>query len=717
MTASFVLSAAVALRKQLLCALLAALACAGCAPGLSANDTAYLQTERGFFRLGPHMQYLKDPGRKLELADVLQRSQDFQPVGGAYAAFGITRDAVWLRFTMRPDPDQIQAWNLELATSSLSEARLYRLGKPGQGDPGNTKPVVIRTRMHVTDRPYAHHNCVFPFGEIESTETVYLRLVTNGAMNVPAFLWTSSSFPMWDMLRTFGYGIFFGLMLVMALYNSFLFISIRDKAYLYYVLYIVAVTLFFAAVSGHIFYLLPRDRLHWIEFIGPPLSLLAATLALQFSRRFLLVRDQLPGASRFIDFVLVLNAASLLAMLFVSSFVMVMLANTIPLISILTLLVCAIKLIRRGFRPAYYFLLAWSALIVGAVLFVLQNLGAIPSGFTTQYSLFIGAGLEAVLLSLALGYRINLLKEADAESRRRLLEEQAAALENERAMSESFARFVPAEFLDFLGKASVTQIARGDVVRKDMAVLFLDIRGFTGLSERLGPEATFAFLNEFHGLLEPVIQRHGGFIDKFIGDAIMALFPDPAGSVRAAVAMQAAVRSVPELEAKFGKTRIGVGVHYGDVMLGTVGSPRRLETTVIGDTVNVASRIEGVNKTYGSDVVISDAVYKFVREDSELLTRELDAIRVRGKTRPIVLYEIYNSLEAAERERRARKLPDFMSALLAYRAGDFSAAHAAFKEYLSEPDFADGAAKIYLSRLERLLAAPPEDWDGVWRGS
>ncbi|MEQ9363523.1 MAG: 7TM diverse intracellular signaling domain-containing protein, partial [Leptospirales bacterium] len=590
--------------------LLAALSLS-CAREQSTGGPALLRTERGFFRLGPHMQYLRDPGRRLDFAGVLDRSREFQIVSGAYPAFGITSDAIWLRFTMTPDAGAIQAWNLELATPVLSEARLYRPNKSGTFDPANPPAVVLRSAMPVRERLYAHHYFVFPLGELDAEETVYLRLVSDAALNVPAFLWTSASFPMWDMLRTFGFGFFYGLMLVMALYNFFLFVSIRDKAYLYYVIYIVSVSLFFAAVSGHALYLLPASRMGWIESLGPPLSLVASSWALQFSRSFLLIRSQMPGASRLIDATLIANILGLAAMLFVGPLAMVALANVLPLLSIGTLFFCAVRLAGRGFRPASYFLLAWAALIAGAVLFVLQNLNVIPAGFTTQYSLFIGAGLEAVLLSLALGYRINVLKEADAQSRRMLVEEQAAALARERAMSESFARFVPEEFLRFLGKSSILQIARGDAIRKDMAVLFLDIRGFTGLSERLGPEETFAFLNEFHGLLEPLIQKHGGFIDKFIGDAIMALFPDPAGGVHAAVAMQEAVRSTSDSRA--GRTpRIGVGIHFGDVMLGTVGSPRRLETTVIGDTVNVASRIEGVNKVYGSDIVVSDAVYKFV---------------------------------------------------------------------------------------------------------
>ncbi len=665
-----------------------------------------MQTERGFFRLGPHTQYLRDPGGGLELADVLARSGDFQSLSGAYPAFGITPDAIWLRFTVQPEPAAVQAWHLEFANSVLSDLRIYRADRA---------PILLSTRTPILERPYAHHNFVIPLGEIAASETIYIRVRSNAALNLPLFLWTAASFPMWDMLRTFGFGLFFGLMLVMALYNFFLYLSIRDRAYLYYVLYIFAISAFFSAVSGHLVYLLSNDRLHWLEILAPPMSMVAAGFALQFSRSFLLVRSQLPWASRLIDVVLAIHIAAIVLMGFLGPLAVVTLANTLPLLSIGTLLGCAILLARRGFRPAKYFLIAWATLIAGAFLFVAQNLGLIPSGFTTQYSLFIGAGLEAVLLSLALGYRINLLKEADARSRRLLVEEQAAALERERTMSASFARFVPEEFLRFLGKDSIIQIERGDVVRKNMAVLFLDIRGFTTLSENLGPEETFAFLNEFHGLLEPLIERHGGFIDKFIGDAIMALFPEPAGGARAAVAMQQAVASAAIRAVH--RPRIGVGLHSGDVMLGTVGSPRRLETTVIGDTVNVASRIEGVNKAYGSEVVVSDAVYKSIRDDSDFQARELDAIRVRGKKKPIVLYEFLNTLPEQVRDERLARLPEYMTALLAYRAGDFAESRAAFESYLRALEFGDGAAAVYLKRLERLIAQAPNDWDGVWSGS
>ena len=681
----------------------------GCAPLHPEQGPVRLDAGRAYYRVGPHMSYLLDPGRQFSFEDALARRDSFQPVRGYYPTFGITTDAVWLRFEVEPGEFKQSSWLLELATPLLEEMRLYR-----RSPDGAYAVQTLAARTPIPERFYPHHYFIFPLGEIERSEVMYLRVVSHSTLHVPTFFWNSRAFPMLDMLRTFGYGVFYGLMLVMALYNFFLYISIRDRAYLYYVFYILTVSEFFALISGHAAYLVPGAYLGKLAMFGPPLSLVAASFALLFSRSFLLIRTQQAPASRLIDGILVINSIAIVAMFWLDSRLVVALGNLLPLLSIAVLLGCAIRLAQRGYRPAYYFLLAWSTLILGVVLFVLQNLAVIASGFITQYGLFIGAGLEAVLLSFALGYRINLLQKTEAESRRLLLAEQATALARERGMTDSFARFVPGEFLHFLGKDSVLEISHGDVVRKDMAVLFTDIRGFTGLSERLGPEATFSFLNEFHGLLEPVIKQHGGFIDKFIGDAIMALFPDADRSVRAAIQMQYALRDESSLRTRY-DLRIGVGVHFGAVMLGTVGSPGRLETTVIGDTVNVASRIEGVNKSYGTEIVISDAAYKSVQGDASIICRELDAIRVRGKTRPIVLFELLNTLANDTRELRLRYLDEYMRGMLAYRAGEFGVARQAFESYLRGVG-TDEAAAVYLRRLERLLAAPPTNWDGIWGG-
>lgn len=644
------------------------------------------------------MEYCVDAARSQTIEQI--QSCQFKQVRGYYPSFGITTDVVWVRFRVEPDPRGASSWYFELANTLPRSVSFYRVKQDG-----SVAERIEYDAVPPKDRFYPHHYFVFPVRDVTEPETVYMRGRSEAGLNMPVFLWNERSYAMRDMLRTFLFALFFGIMLAMSLYNLFLYISIRDRSYLYYVIYILFVTEYFALISGHAAYLVPDSWIGYMPAIGPVAALMATIFALLFSRSFLLLSEKEPGLARAANVVIALHAAAMLSLPFVSIPAAAQLGNALPLAGIAVIAVSAVKLIRAGFRPARYFLIAWSFLMTGVSLFILQNLNLIPSGFFPQYSQFFGAAFEAVLLSLALGYRINSLRALEQEARRDLLQEQSRALAEQTAMKESFARFVPAEFLDYLGKDSIVNISQGDVVRKQMAVLFLDIRGFTQMSESMGSEATFAFLNRFHGGLEPLIQKHGGFIDKFIGDAIMALFSHPQGSVAAAIEMQQWIRSD-------GDARIGVGVHFGELMLGTVGSPRRLETTVIGDTVNLASRIESINKQYGTNIVISDAVYKPVQHDADIIARELDAIRVRGKKQPVVLYEVLNGMPQPVLEQRLQHLSLYMTGLLAFRTGDFEGAKKNFLEYLSAVG-EDSVAQLYLSRLEAARASSA--WDGIWQ--
>ena len=675
----------------------------GCGRAAGELRPIVLDPARTYHKPGQSVQFCKDPTHRLVLSDIIGGACAFQRVQGNYPAFGISRGNVWMRWRMEPMRAREGRWLMELAAPILDTVDVFRVHDSGQIThdtlASDTPPAL---------RPVPHINLLFVLGSVIEGETVYVRATSRAAMNIPLFLWNERAFHSADALRTFGFGLFFGVMLVMCLYNLLLYAQIRDRAYLYYVIYILFITGFFATISGHILLVLPDAWSGRLYMIGPPVALAASAAAVLFSRRFLLLEEQLPPIYYALTAVMWLHLVGLATLPLLSSFDMILVGNVVPLMAIILIVSGALVLARRGFKPAVYFLIAWAALITGVLLFILQNLAFIPSGFSSTYGQFLGAGLESILLSLALGYRINTMKTAEKAAQQQLVTEQAIALERERKLSESFERFVPKEFLESLGKESIVNISRGDAVKKEMAVLFMDIRGFTGLSERIGPTETFEFLNRFHGIMEPVIQAHGGFIDKFIGDAIMALFPDPTRSVLAAAAMQEALSNSDIYD-----IQIGIGIHSGELVLGTVGSPRRLDTTVIGDTVNLASRIESINKEYGTQVIVSDSVFKLARLEPSLSLRELDALRVRGKSRPVVLYELMNVVPEAARRRREDNLDLYLTGLLAYRTGSFAQAQESFRAYM-ERAIEDPVVSVFLKRLDTLLRSAPPDWDGIW---
>ncbi len=209
-------------------------------------------------------------------------------------------------------------------------------------------------------------------------------------------------------------------------------------------------------------------------------------------------------------------------------------------------------------------------------------------------------------------------------------------------LTEAYGRFVPHEFLDNLGKTSIVDIRLGDHVRMQMTVLFSDIRAFTALSESMSPEETFAFLNAYMSYMEPIVKKHHGFIDKFIGDAIMALFHSPDEAVNAALDM------LEQLQ-EFNGTRtaqdslpidIGIGLNTGTLMLGIVGGKHRMESTVVSDAVNVASRIESLNKLYGTQILISQSTYAALHNPARYSLRKIEHAVIEGKQNTINIHEV-----------------------------------------------------------------------------
>ena len=283
----------------------------------------------------------------------------------------------------------------------------------------------------------------------------------------------------------------------------------------------------------------------------------------------------------------------------------------------------------------------------------------------------------------------------------RLYGEQQELAEGNRRLADSFARFVPREFLAHLGRASVAEVGLGEAVQREMTVLFSDIRAFTALSERLTAAESFAFINRYLSRVGPVIREHGGFIDKFVGDAVMALFPrGPADALAAAVSMQRAVR---EMNAEGGEpARIGIGIHHGTLMLGTIGEAERMDGSVISDVVNTASRLEGLTKAYDASVLVSGSALALCADTVRPRSRYLGEVRPRGRTSAVRLHHVFEGSDAAPEY--ARTLSAFEGAVRQFVEGDVKAARDGFAAVLAETP-GDGAAAAYLTRCEDLIFA------------
>ncbi len=268
--------------------------------------------------------------------------------------------------------------------------------------------------------------------------------------------------------------------------------------------------------------------------------------------------------------------------------------------------------------------------------------------------------------------------------------------------TKAYSRFVPRQFLNLLGIEDIRKVELGQQVERKMTVLFADIRSFTSLSETMSPQENFNFLNSYLIQMEPVIAAHGGFIDKYIGDAIMALFPDsPDQALHCSQAMLQRLEEYNDGRQRAGyrPIRIGIGINTGIVILGTVGGAQRMDGTVIGDAVNLAARMERMTKEYRASVLISEYTLYCLDRPQLWSIRFLDRTRVRGKQGTQSVYEVFNCEPPPLREAKQIHQKHFDRALAYYHIDDTLGAREQLLTYVAMvPD--DTAAHVYLERCE-----------------
>ncbi len=263
-------------------------------------------------------------------------------------------------------------------------------------------------------------------------------------------------------------------------------------------------------------------------------------------------------------------------------------------------------------------------------------------------------------------------------------------------LTTAYERFVPREFLQFLGKANIVDVSLGDQVQQEMSVLFADIVNFTSLSEQMTPAENFRLINTFLSYMEPCIRTHQGFIDKYIGDAIMALFSGKADdAVRAGIAMLKTLQDFNQQANPL--INIGIGINTGVLMLGTIGGEHRMDGTVISDAVNLAARLEKLTRDYGVMLLISHYTFAQLQQPVPYAIRKIDQVKVKGKSERVTVYEVFDADPPALREAKLATTEIFAIAIELYEARKFRDATEQFFNCLQQnPE--DSVAKIYLEK-------------------
>ncbi|MDV6234036.1 adenylate/guanylate cyclase domain-containing protein [Leptospira ellisii] len=619
-------------------------------------------------------------------------------------------------------PDIGENWELYLNGISIRK-ELF----PGEINDPNYSPSVRRSLKSVT--------LPIPFGALKKGkntillysvgESNFVSFIQNdhfgfyhaGGYRIASFeeIYESTS----EYFEVFLYGIYF----IFGIYHILFYITRRqDLYYLYFGLFSFASSVYFFSSSNLIFH----------KFVNPYSNMDSSyVFRMEYSSLMLI----LPSFYHFIkNYFYQDKRSGIVPGFFVSLFLTAFLVTWAAPFSWthLTLKVCQISMIFFLFYILYFsiqtvlqkkrdsrkMLAGIAACIVFAVWDLLDSifkiLGLHYPFFKIAYSLFI-----VTIISILVSRYIQLYKDAQALNRE---------LSNQK---DAFYRFVPADFIRILDKESPVAISIGDNKEKSMTVLFSDIRNFTSISEEIQASQTIAFLNSYLSEMEELVYTSAGFVDKYVGDAVLALFADYHGrmekenfnsadnAVESAIKMLSAIQR-GNLRNEFRipnrwNLEVGIGINTGSLILGTVGSERRIDTTVIGDAVNLASRLQSLTTLYQSGILISHHTYLQLNRLSDAGIRMIDTAFVKGRSQPVDIYEVFEADPYEIREYKFKTKDRLSEGIGEYRAGKFGEASAIFRElYREEPR--DNLSKIYLKRCKLYSSRPPEkDWDGIFR--
>ena len=444
----------------------------------------------------------------------------------------------------------------------------------------------------------------------------------------------------WDILFI---GFTTGSLISFIAYNLFLFFGTKDFNYLRYVIFIII------TLSNQLFYYGTFQELTANYDLDLSLKVIRITYLLSFvaNTYFVIKFIRLKEINKTLNSIInILISAILIGLIgymfriFAENFIYGILRIYVIPIGVLFLIGMLFyfwkwkKIIEAKFIFQSYLLLA--------ILVIHQTLsfsGTISMDWLSINGATLGVNIQVFLFSLALADRLRIMKIQKEEA-------EFETIQTKLNMLESFIRFVPKDFLQLLKKDDFREIRPKDSFEGEMTVLFSDIRNFTTLSESISAKENFEFINLYFEKMNPIILKHGGFVDKFIGDGIMAIFPKSSNSAYEAVMEMN--QEIQKTNFSFDKNnelkiKVGFGLHKGNLMLGTVGTDDHMETTVIGDTVNQASRLESMTKEFNSTLVISGTVFDDLNEEFKKHFTKKGDLNLKGKMKKTNVYAYLNN--------------------------------------------------------------------------
>lgn len=655
------------------------------------------------YMIKDHAFVFRDPTSKLTIKDLVSQPQRY-----AFKPFD------YQNFNRYPN---VTTWLVFQVTNPTNES--IELFLDGEGNRDNTWKFYEKDAQGnyvntiYADGPY--NETVFQFTlPALTTEVFYLSRFTEG-VNHHAGKFTIRTLPNYITKMNQQYllfGIIYSIPIALMLYSFFIYIFTKKTNYLIYILFGICFIIFQALDDGilNIFFKITN---WWYIRISIASILFGAYFYLLFARNILRAHYYAPRVYQVTNIFLFLILPLLIYSyaIKITPFLGIMYLSG----SLILSFILACIAVSRHYMPASYYFVGMVSVIIGIVISFLVYLNLFPENIYTSRASQLALCLDLILQSMALASQLNLLQKQKHLAQANLIkqkdinaENQRKAIEAQKLLISAYERFVPKNFLNLLDKKSITEINLGDEIEKDMTVMFIDVRNFTTIIEKKRPIEGFNFINSYLGKIGPIIRNHFGFIDKYIGDAVMALFEQsPNYVINAAINIFQIVPDVRVAEENFD---IGIGIHYGTLMLGTIGETKRMDGTAISDTVNIASRLEQLNKAYGTHLIISEAVYNKLTNKKQFKIRYLDNVYVKGKKYNVKIFEIFDMDPPEIIEKKMSLLPIFNSGVEFYNAKNFEMALKEFNrchEILST----DLPTVIYQHRCQAyLLKGVQEDW-------
>ncbi|MCU0425864.1 MAG: hypothetical protein MUF71_09590 [Candidatus Kapabacteria bacterium] len=688
-----------------------------CVQPLAAQSFFHVSPDTTEYSLNGALEILEDKQGNITLEDI--RSERYNQAFTRYTGkndpnFGHTRVVYWVRIRLVLPQEAAQHdkmhddWFLEINYPQLDNIRFFAPNLDSL-----TPENLTNTRL--ADLPYAEKQSgdMFPFAmrdlsyrmptfrlpmqklstsekasvNTDSVLTVYFRLESQGSMTFPIMLRSGAAMSRHIVNEQFLLGMFYGILAIMLGYNLFVYFSLRDISYLYYVAYIATYGLFLFIWNGLAFQYLWSESPLWhnrsiIVFMG-----LSGLSVFAFSQNYLDTRHLAPRAHKFMNVVMGYFIVGMALAFVLPYMTAIRIMYGAPIITLPIIVTVSVIAIRKNYRPARYFLFAWILLLTSIASAALRNINLLPSGPLTIYGLQIGSALEIFLLSLGLADRINIMREekrvAEAETLRstellietlkqseqelerkvrertaeleeaneeisRQLEVQAeqsreielanTALQEKNLLIEQERERSELLLLNVLPSSIAARLMGGEKLIADrfesVTVLFADISGFTTLSSSIPPEELVGLLDTVFTEFDAISERFGLEKIKTIGDCFMAVsgLPTPQND-HAERAANAAIAMMQELERLNGMLDMNlsmrIGLHTGAVVAGVIGQ-KKFAYDLWGDTVNTASRMEA--QGVAGKIHVSEAVYRaLVPHSAHYRFEARGMVEVKGK--------------------------------------------------------------------------------------